>query len=165
MNRALLVSLFLLSLATRAVAQTKISGTVQCGKPEESHAFEVGDRPNHSFVMSKGKCAWTKPMEIAGNQDKEYTYVSVQEVFGSRAYDRGAGVDSMANGDNAFDRFEGMTTMKNGVPQSAEGSWHYADGTGKLKRIKGKGTYRGTGAADGGMTYKVEGEYTLPSAK
>jgi len=38
-----------------------------------------------------------------------------------------------------------------------------ASGTGKLKGIKGGGTYKGTAGADGSITYAVEGEYSLPA--
>ena len=38
----------------------------------------------------------------------------------------------------------------------------FSSGTGKLKGLKGQGTYKGKGNADGSITYEVEGEYTLP---
>ncbi len=38
-----------------------------------------------------------------------------------------------------------------------------ASGTGKLKGIKGGGTYKGTAGADDSITYAVEGEYSLPA--
>jgi hypothetical protein len=48
------------------------------------------------------------------------------------------------------------------VPESAEGTWSFVGGTGKLKGLKGKGTYKGKYAADGTSTYEIEGEYELP---
>jgi hypothetical protein len=39
--------LVMLAVAAVAPAQTKISGTVQCGKPGEQHILEVGDQPHH----------------------------------------------------------------------------------------------------------------------
>jgi len=48
---------------------------------------------------------------------------------------------------------------------STVGTWSFTGGTGKLKGLKGKGTYKGTGNADGSMTYEVEGDYELPAAK
>ena len=45
---------------------------------------------------------------------------------------------------------------------SSEGTWTYTGGTGKLKGIKGKGTFKGTPNPDGTMTYQVDGEYQLP---
>jgi hypothetical protein len=52
--------------------------------------------------------------------------------------------------------------LKDGKPVSGEGTWSFTSGTGKLKGIKGKGTYKGTANADGSMTYQVDGEYSLP---
>jgi hypothetical protein len=52
--------------------------------------------------------------------------------------------------------------MKDGKPVSGEGTWTLVSGTGKLKGIKGKGTFKGTANADGSMTYQIEGDYLLP---
>ena len=46
--------------------------------------------------------------------------------------------------------------------QTSKGTWSYTGGTGKLKGIKGKGTYDGKGSSDGTATYQIEGDYTLP---
>jgi len=68
----------------------------------------------------------------------------------------------MSNGDKIFVRFSGTdTTTKDGKTGSA-GTWSYTGGTGKLKGITGKGTYKGTSNADGSATTEVEGEYELP---
>ena len=67
----------------------------------------------------------------------------------------------MSNGDKMYGRFHGSATLKDGAPDTAEGAWEFAGGTGKLKGIKGKGTYKGTAGPEG-ITYEVEGEYTLP---
>ena len=40
-----------------------------------------------------------------------------------------------------------------------------AGSVGKLKGIKGSGTYKGSGLADGTSDVEVEGEYTMPAAK
>ena len=78
-------SLMVVALAVAASPQTKISGTVQCGKPDEQHVLEVGDQPNHSLMISKGKCTWTKPMEIAGTQTREDVGTGFDEVVGKRS--------------------------------------------------------------------------------
>jgi hypothetical protein len=68
----------------------------------------------------------------------------------------------MVNGDKYFTSTQGMVTLKEGISQTAEGTWSYTGGTGQLKGIKGKGTYRGKAAADGTFTVEVEDEYLLP---
>ncbi len=155
--------LVMLSLTTVAGAQTKISGTAECAKPDQQHAIEVGDRPNHSFVIFQGKCTWTKPFEIAETKSKDHSGTVFQEMTGSRASTRGSGADTMENGDKFYLRWQGSTNTKDEMVQTDDGTWSFAGGTGKLNGIKGKGTYKGKGAADGTVTYEVEGEYELPT--
>lgn len=154
--------LIVFALAAVASAQTKISGTIQCGKPEPQYAIQVGDRPNHSFAISQVKCTWAKPMEIAGVQTKEDVYTGFSEVSGNRSHGQEYGVVTMANGDKCYVRPQGSSTLKDGMLESAEGKWTFAGGTGKLKGLKGKGTYKGKGVADGTSTWEIEGEYELP---
>ena len=154
--------LIVLVLAALASAQTKVSGTLQCGKPDQQQAIEVGDRPNHSFVIYQLKCTWTKSLEIAGVQSKEEVETIFSEVSGNRSHGQGYIACTMSNGDKCYARVQGPTTLKDGVPESGEGQWSFVGGTGKLKGLKGKGTYKGKGAPDGTATYEVEGEYELP---
>lgn len=153
-----------LSLGTAAAAQNKISGTAQCGKPDPQHMIEVGDRANHSLVIGKVNCTWTKPWEAEGVQAKDGTSVVSEDVKGNHSNGRGYHAGNMADGDKYYVTFSGTSTYKEGVPESAEGKWSFTGGTGKLKGIKGSGTYKGKGGPDG-ITYEVEGEYKLPAAK
>ncbi len=59
-----LMFLIALGMGELAAAQNKISGTVHCDKPSDQQSLEVGDRPNHSFMITKGTCTWTKPVEM-----------------------------------------------------------------------------------------------------
>ncbi len=160
--KIVLACLVVLALATVAGAQTKISGTIKCNKPDPQYGIDIGDRPNHGFGIDKSNCTWLKPMEIAGGQTKDGYSVGSGETSGNKATGRGYHVSTMANGDKFHVRFQGTNTLKDGAPQSATGTWSFTGGTGKLKGIKGKGTYKGTAGADGSITYEVEGEYQLP---
>jgi hypothetical protein len=155
--------LIVLALAAVASAQTKISATYQCGKADQEHSMQIGDRANHSFAISQGKCTWTTPPEIAGIQGKEGVYTLLTETSGNTLRYRFYYVDTMANGDKAYYRGEGTMTMKDAVPQSGGEKWTLVGGTGKLKGIKAKGTNTlKTAAADGSSTWDTEGEYELP---
>ena len=160
--KTLLSFLVVFALAAVASAQTKVSDTHQCAKPDQQQAIEVGDRPNHSFVISQMKCTWTKSLEIAGLQSKEEVDTSFGEVSGNRSHGQGYAVGTMTNGDKYYGRTQDSATLKDGVFESIEGKWSFAGGTGKLKGLKGKGTYTGKGAPDGTSTFEVEGEYELP---
>jgi hypothetical protein len=150
--------LIVFALAAVASAQTKISGTLQCGKPDQQHAIDVGDRPNHSFVISQLRCTWTKSLEIAGVQSKEDVETFFSEVSGNGSHDQGYIAGSMSNGDKYYLRVQGSGS----APESGEGQWGFVGGTGKLKGLKGKGTYTTKSAPDGPCTVEVEGEYELP---
>ena len=163
-HKPLVLSCLLAACAGAALAQTKISGTGTCGKPDDSHAIEVGDRAKHMLVVTKDSCTWTTPMEMAGLKSKTYDGAITSDVTGERSQDRGYVVMTMDNGDKAFVRFQGAGTSKPGGAHSGEGTWSYTGGTGKLKGLKGKGTYKSTGASADVTEDQVEGEYTLPEA-
>jgi hypothetical protein len=155
-----------LCLAAAAVAQTKISGTGKCGQPEKQEAIEVGDRPGHMLMLVKESCTWPAPVEMAGLKAKSYTASILSDMSGQKATDRGYVVVTMENGDKAYVRINQGTSMvsKDGKPMSGEGTWSYTGGTGKLKGLTGKGTYKNKPVADG-VEDAIEGEYSLPAAK
>jgi len=166
MRKSVLLVLGLaLTFALTANAQTKISGTVSCAKPDPAYSIEVGDRAGHSFSINKSACTWTTPLEIAGLQAKDGLDVSFGDASGARVRAFGYHVATMSNGDKFFVRYQGRDTMKDGKPDTTEGTWSYTGGTGKLKGIKGKGTYKGNADANGTFVVAVEGEYELPASK
>jgi hypothetical protein len=159
--KPLILFLCALGLAMNAAAQTKISGTIQC-KAGPVTPVAVGDKPGHAFAIMQGDCTWTKPMEIGGVQTKTGTDTVSAEMSGNGSTDRGYHVDTMANGDKFTVRFQGTGKAKDGKMASGSGTWSFVDGTGKVKGIKGKGTYKSMANADGTTTTEVEGEYQLP---
>jgi hypothetical protein len=162
-SKLIVAIVVVLSGTTAVLAQTKISGTLQCGKADgiEQHQLEVGDRPNHSFLIDKGKCTWAKPIEIAGSQSKEYIGAESVEINGTKYHDNVYATITHANGDKSYVHGQGTGILKDGAPEG-EGTWTFTGGTGKLKGIKGKGTFKSKYAADGSGTVEVEGEYELP---
>jgi hypothetical protein len=68
----------------------------------------------------------------------------------------------MSSGDTARYQYQGSTTFKDGKPQSAEWSWTYAGGSGKLTKLKGKGTCKGTWDREGNNSWRCTGQYRLP---
>jgi hypothetical protein len=156
MLRVAALAAVLLGAPSIVLAQTKISGTTQCGKPDPRHVVQAGDQANHTFAIMKFKCSWGKPLEIAGFQAKEDELTIYEEAKGSTGTDRAYIVATMSNGDKLFVRSQGKAVLKDGVAQSTAGTWTYVGGTGKFKNIKGKGTYRGNGT-----TTDVKGEYQI----
>jgi hypothetical protein len=149
------------ALAATLGAETKISGTQQC-KAEQPSPVAIGDKPNHAFAIVKAECTWPKPIEMAGGQTKAGTDVIAMEMNGNTATDHGYYVGVMDNGDKFFVNFGGTSTSKDGKPVGSKGTWSFTGGEGKLKGLKGKGTYKGTPNADGTVTNQIDGEYSLP---
>lgn len=165
MRNKLFMITSVLALAAMAGAQTKTSGTISCAKPDPMHTIDVGDRPGHSVSVSKAMCTWSKPLETGGAEAKEGYDVVYADAQGDKVRISGYHASTLSSGDKIYVRFQGVDTMKNGKPATSEGTWSYTGGTGKVKGIKGKGTYKGTPDASGNMVTEVEGEYTLPAAK
>jgi hypothetical protein len=163
MKKATLTVLGFLACAGFAAAQNKQSGVGKCdGKPEVQHMVDVGDRAGHSLVLVKQTCTWTTPMETAGLKSKDYTVTVVSDTSGKNTQDRGYVVINMDNGDKAFVRFTGKGVLgaKEGDPGTGGGTWSYAGGTGKLRGLTGKGTYKSANNED-----QIEGEWAIAETK
>jgi len=97
-----------------------------------------------------------------GQAYKDGVSTSLNEMSGDTSSSNGYHLATTTTGDTATAKFQGSGKLKDGKNVSDGGTWSFTSGTGKLKGIKGKGTYKGTANADGSMTYKVDGEYSLP---
>jgi hypothetical protein len=144
-----------------AVAQTKVTGTHVCSKPDPQQMVPVGDRADHNFAVEQLKCNHTKPMEIGGDKAKDGVATDAAEVNGNESRFHGVYVMTMQSGDKAFLPYQGNGTSKDGKPVDSKGTFSFASGTGKLKGIKGKGTFKCTPSGDG-WSCDTEGEYELP---
>ncbi|PYT81208.1 MAG: hypothetical protein DMG40_10135 [Acidobacteria bacterium] len=160
MQRFLLIAAAVCFCAAAASAQTKVSGTLQCAKADPVQAIPVGDRPDHSLVVEQSKCTYTKPLEIEGDKSKDGLSTATADVNGDSSKARGFHIVTMESGDKAFFWYQGTAKSKEGAPLEAKGSWGLTGGSGKLKGIKGKGTYNCTPSGDG-LSCEVEGEYQL----
>ena len=158
--KTVLVFLGAAALAASAVAQTKTSGTAQC-KGDPPTPVAIGDSEGHSFAIGKAQCTWTK-FELGGVAYKDGVSVSMDEINGNKATSSGYHTATLANGDKTTAHFHGTSTTKDGKFVSGGGTWTFSSGTGKFKGIKGKGTFKGTPNADGTVSYRVDGEYTMP---
>ncbi len=157
---------FLLGICLAAgvgAAQEKFSGAGKCGKPDKQEMVDVGDRPGHVVAITKTSCTWSTPYEMAGVKAKSYVGVIVSDMNGEKSQDHGYVVVTMDNGDKAFVRINsGTATNTKDGKMTGEGSWVYTGGTGKLRGLKGKGTYKTTGTQDSSED-QVEGDWMLPA--
>ena|ERR1700722_13841380 len=150
-------------LASAVGAQTKFSGTVQCPKPDPNYTVDAGDHPGHSFNLSKGSCKWGADTQINGMKITDDTGVETGESSATKTTTTGIRVVTMENGDKFFAAVHDSSPVKDGKPTDIEGMFTITGGTGKMKGIKGHGTYKVIPAADGTASVAVEGEYTMPT--
>src|SRR5947209_19489769 len=64
-------------------AQTKISMSGKCGKPDVEQSVPAGDQPGHNFMLAQGKCA-TKG-EVGGAASKEGAFSEHRDVVGNHS--------------------------------------------------------------------------------
>jgi hypothetical protein len=144
------------------VAANMASGTVVCAKAEKDSKIEVPDQPGHVYSISQSKCSWTKPMEIGDTKHNAGVATGFDEITGTSAKGHGTYVDTLANGDTAVYTYQTTGTLKDGALQTADDTWTLVSVTGKLKGAKGHGKCKGTGAADGSVTWNCQGTYQIP---
>jgi hypothetical protein len=156
--------LFFTLIAVPAAAQTKISGRENCGKSNPRYSIDVGDHSGRGFMIQKSICSWEKPIEIEGTKSKVSVDVSASQMRGMKWKDNGYSTTTMENGDKFTVHYLGDGHAAKDGHGVFAGKWKFVDGTGKLKGIKGGGTYKGSGAADGSGAVEVEGEYAIRPA-
>jgi hypothetical protein len=151
MRRIFIAIALVCFVAATAAAQTKVSATAQCGQPDTQHVIPVGDLPDHSLGLLQVKCTYTKAMEIEGAKSVAAVITITNEVSGDSIRAHGCQVVTMDSGDKVFVSHEGA-----GTPEGQDGTWSISGGTGKLKGIKGKGTYSCSSSG-----CDIAGEYQL----
>ena len=153
--------LFIMPLS--AVAQTKASGTGECGKPDPTYTIQVPGENGFTYVIGEYKCTWPKSFTVEGLQSTQNVFVEFDEVTGDLSRSISSGYTQFNNGDKAYWRYIGTSDTKTML---ASGTWTYTRGTGKLLGIKGSGTTTcKLKPAGAGSICEIKGEYTLPPAK
>ena len=107
MRRFFMVAVAVWLCAATAGAQTKVSGTAQCAKPDPQHAIPVGDRPDHNLAVAQIKSTYTKPMEFGGDKSKDGVSTETSDNSGSSSRARGFHVATMESGDKVFFSYQG----------------------------------------------------------
>jgi hypothetical protein len=161
--RMMAVASLAFMVASAVGAQTKFSGTVTCAKPDPDYTIDAGDHPGHVFNLNKSTCKWSADTLINGMKITDDIGAGTGESTATKVTTTGTRVATMENGDKFFASVHDSSPIKDGKPTDISGTFTINGGTGKLKGIKGKGTYKVTPNADGTATVAVEGEYTIPA--
>jgi hypothetical protein len=126
----------LLAYAVSSFGQTRMSSSMDCDKADQSHAIPIPDRQGYSYEINQSKCIYTKSFTIEGLEAKTFVTTGFNEVMGAAIRGAFSGVSTYTNGDKSFARGS-ITVDGSNMP----GKWSFTGGTGKLRGIKGGGTY------------------------
>ena len=152
-----------LSFSAQAAEKKKIMGTHKSG-PVISHTvvpLGPGDDPKHELVVLEISRLTTTSSDPDWNETEQIDYAQADQVAGTGT-NRGYFRRLHKNGDIDYGTYEQThkTTFKEDGSWEAttwEGTYKVTGGTGKLRNIKGSGTYRGKATAEGAST-EFEGE-------
>jgi hypothetical protein len=147
-------------LWSSAAVADKFTATCECGKSDPQHLLPAGDRSDHSLGVEAAKCSWSKPLDIGGDKIKDSVATDLIDISGSKIQFHGVHALTMQSGDKVALPYQGSGMSKENHETRSKGTFTFADGTGKLKGIKGKGTFNCKSAGEG-VSCNVEGEYDL----
>jgi hypothetical protein len=161
MRKMGLVLLAVCTIAVPASAQMKIKGTETCPKPDTMQSVDVTDAPGHALIVQKGNCTWSAPITLAGLKAVTSVNTNSSEAMGMNITEHGYDVGTMDNGDTYTAKYSGTILAAADGTATFHGSWVFTKGTGKLKGLKGGGTYKGSAAADGTTSANIVGTYSI----
>jgi len=144
MQRKLLVVCSVLVVASPVLAQNKINTTWHCPKAAAAQKMDVGDMPDHTFVLAQGECTATAGSK--GLEEKGGAYTEFRDMKKTGATNHGRFIATLASGDKLFYTYAGSAPAD--VNKSASNKWTIDGGTGKFAHAKGAGTCSGKRNAD-----------------
>jgi len=157
MRKPFVVALCVLGFGSVVVAQSKIDTKWHCEKPSGLYKFDVGDVPDHSYLILQGTCNATA--SDSNFAEKTGAYTEFQEVWKASMTFHGRFNVTMDNADKVFYTYEGSgSTANNNLPPN---KWKIASGTGKYKGIKGMGNCSGKQNTDQSSDWTCTGTYSM----
>jgi hypothetical protein len=154
MRKRLFVAFCLLVFGSAAMAQ-KVDSKWHCAVPTANHKLDVGDEPDHSYVLGQGSCTAT----ASNLGEKSGAYTEFQEVWKASFTNHGRFNTTMDNGDMAYYTYEGSGPTD--ITKPAINKWKILSGTGKHKGMKGSGSCSGTRHEDGSSDWACTGTYSM----
>jgi hypothetical protein len=140
------LALCLLTLGTAALAQNKIDTTWHCLKPTNVQKLDVGDEPDHSYLIQQGTCTATS----SKTGQKSGAFTEFHEAWKDSFTFHGRYNATADNGDMIFYTYEGSYDPKKPLANK----WKIVKGTGKHKGEKGSGSCSGKANQDGSFDWE-----------
>ena len=157
MRKLLFIACSLLVFGSVTMAQGKVDTKWHCPKESVSHKVDVGDVPDHSYVILQGTCNATA--SDSGFAEKTAVYTEFQERWKASSNFHGRFNVTTENGDKVYYTYEGSFSTDITKPVSWKGK--ILSGTGKYKGIKGSVTCSGKFNADGSLDAECTGTYSI----
>jgi hypothetical protein len=157
MRKLLLVVFSLLVFGSAAMAQRKVDTKWHCPKQSADHKFDVGDVPDHSYMILQGTCDATS--SDSGYAEKKGDWTEFQERWKESMNLHGRFNVTMDNGDKVYYTYERSGSTDITKPIQGQ-KWKILSGTGKYKGIKGSGTCAGKFNADA-VDWECIGTYSM----
>ena len=154
MRKLLFVAFCLLVFCSAAMAQ-KVDTKWHCAVPTANQKLDVGDEPDHSYVIAQGICMAT----ASSSGEKSGAYTEFQELRKASFTNQGHFDVTMDNGDTAYYSYEGSGPTD--ITKPATNKWKIIGGTGKHKDMKGSGSCSGTRHEDGSSDWACTGTYSM----
>src|SRR5262249_16966637 len=132
MNYRVLCVCAIVALAVpMASAQTKMTISGKCGKPDIQQNVPVPDQQGHTFMFAQGKCA--SQGEVGGAMSKEGVFTEHAEAKGTSMKTWGVYVETYDSGDKIYYTYQTTGTTKDGAFQGGSNKYQITGGTGKMK--------------------------------
>ena len=158
MRKLLFVVFSLLVFGSAAMAQSKVDTKWHCPNQSTNHKFDVGDEPDHSYVIFQGTCDATS--SDSGFAEKKGDYTEFREMWKESMNVHGRFNVTMDNGDKVYYTYERSASTDITKPITGQ-KWKILSGTGKYKGIKGSGTCSGKLNADDSSDWECTGTYSM----
>ncbi|PYX34463.1 MAG: hypothetical protein DMG80_02115 [Acidobacteria bacterium] len=154
MRKRLFVAFCLLVFGSAAMAE-KVDTKWHCVAPKATHKLDVGDEPDHSYVIAQGICMAT----ASRSGEKSGAYTEFQELRKESFTNHGRFDTTMDNGHMGYYSYEGSGATD--ITKPATNTWKIVGGTGKHKSMKGSGSCSGTRHEDGTSDWACTGTYSV----
>lgn len=138
-----------------------ITGSLS-GSAKSQSAITLSDQSNHALTI--GEITGTQKSSDQKWNNAALTYWGVTDTVNGKGSQRGYFVNVHTDGDRDWGTFEG-NVAPSGAESKVEGSWQFTGGSGKLKGLTGKGTFKIKLSSAGGVEGSWQGAYEIKSAK
>lgn len=151
------VACSLLVCNSAAMAQSKVDTKWHCPKQPSAHKLDVGDVPDHSYMIVQGTCDATSSQR--GFVEKAGNYTEFQEIWKDSISFHGRFNVTLDNGDKVYYAYEGSASTDTTKPVTQK--MRIVNGTGKYKGAKGSEICSTKINADGSSDLECTGTYSM----